>query len=100
MVGVGTGAEAIDLLRQREFDLVVTDLKMPGGVSGEDLFRWAQAHRPAAAEHFVFVTGDTAGEEALGFLGQAERRYVLKPFSLEEYVSKIEEALRANASPA
>jgi signal transduction histidine kinase/CheY-like chemotaxis protein len=94
-VGVETGEEAIELLRQREFDLVVSDLKMPGEISGEDLFYWVEANRPAAARGFVFVTGDTAAEATQMFLQKTRRPCLLKPFSMDEYLSALKETLHA-----
>jgi signal transduction histidine kinase len=92
-VGVEGGAEAVRHLESREFDLIVSDLKMPGPVSGKDLFRWVEANRRSAVSSFLFVTGDTIGETA--FLEQARVRCVRKPFTLEEYVSALRETLQA-----
>jgi signal transduction histidine kinase/ActR/RegA family two-component response regulator len=89
---VGTGAEAIERLRVRAYDLVVSDLKMPGGVSGEDLFRWVAAHRPEAAGRFLFVTGDVAG----GSWRDAEEagaRILAKPFSTDDYLRAVRDAV-------
>ncbi len=94
-IGVGTGAQAIELLRQRDFDLIVSDLKMPGGVSGPDLFHWVEANRPAMARRFLFVTGDTMGESSRTFLKEARNRCLIKPFSIEEYVSALKETFYA-----
>jgi signal transduction histidine kinase/CheY-like chemotaxis protein len=88
-VGVRSGAEAIDQLRTRDFDLIVSDLLMPGDVSGKDLYAWVAAHRRSGTRGFLFVTGDTVGEAA--FLQQATSRCVLKPFTMEEYVSALRE---------
>lgn len=95
VVGVSSGTEAIELLRQQEFDLIVSDLKMPGGVSGADLFRWAQANHPDAARHFLFVTGDTVAESTHNFVETAQRPCLLKPFSTQEYISAVMESLHA-----
>lgn len=89
---VATGAEAIELLRERSFDLIVSDLKMPGGVSGEDLFRWVAAHRPEAARRFLFVTGDTAGG-AWRDSEHAGARILAKPFSTDEYLRAVSDAI-------
>jgi len=89
---VATGAEAIERLRARTFDLIVSDLKMPGGVSGEDLFHWVEEHRPEAAGRFLFVTGDTAGGAWRGTEG-AGARVLAKPFSTAEYLRAVREAM-------
>jgi len=88
-VGARSGDEAIALLRTRDFDLIVSDLLMPGDVSGKDLYTWVGAHRRSGTRGFLFVTGDTVGEAA--FLQQVTSRCVLKPFTMEEYVSALRE---------
>jgi DNA-binding response OmpR family regulator len=70
-------------------------LKMPGEVSGRDLFHWVLAHRPEASSSFVFVTGDTAGDQNGDFLERAGARFLWKPFSVDEYVQTVKEAYRA-----
>jgi CheY-like chemotaxis protein len=89
-VAVHSGEEAIEALRKRDFDLIVSDLRLPGDVSGKDLYNWVSTHRRAGTQGFLFVTGDTVGEAA--FLQQVKSRAVLKPFSMEEYVSALREA--------
>ncbi len=86
VVGVSSGREAIEQLRRRSFDLIVTDLRMPGGVSGQDLFRWVETHAPEAKQRFVFVTGDNAGDGSKEFIDGIGARCVMKPFSMDEYV--------------
>ena len=91
VVGAASGSEAIEHLRNRSFDLVVTDVRMPGGISGQDLFRWVELNAPESTRGFVFVTGDNAGDgsrEAVAGLGA---RCVMKPFSIDEYVQTMRE---------
>jgi signal transduction histidine kinase/ActR/RegA family two-component response regulator len=91
VVGVASGSEAIAVLEKRAFDLIVTDLRMPGGVSGEDLYRWVASRTPTATRGFVFVTGDTAGETNRDFIETSGARCLLKPFSMAEYVRTLRE---------
>jgi len=93
VVAVASGREAIDVLERRPFDLIVTDLKMPGGVSGQDLYRWVESNRPTAIRGFVFVTGEMDGGPALDLVQRSGARYLLKPFSVEEYVEALQETL-------
>jgi len=92
-VGVGSGEEAVAVLKEKGFDLIVSDLKMPGEVSGKELFRWVETNRPAGRDRFLFVTGDTMGESE--FLEQVKARTLLKPFTMEEYLSALRETLDA-----
>jgi signal transduction histidine kinase/CheY-like chemotaxis protein len=91
VVGAASGDEAIEQLQKRPFDLIVTDVKMPGGVSGADLFRWVETHLPGSACGFVFVTGDNAGDGSRSFVASVGARCVMKPFSMEEYVQTLRE---------
>jgi signal transduction histidine kinase/ActR/RegA family two-component response regulator len=100
VTGARSGAAARDLLRQRPFDLVVTDLRMPGEVSGQDLYRWARQERPGLASRFVFVTGDTMSESALAFLETTGRRCVQKPFSVEGYLDVLRDTLNEKRAAA
>ncbi len=92
-VGVPDGEAAVAELERRSFDLVVSDMKMPGRVSGKELHRWVEIHRPEMLRGFVFVTGDTIEESA--FLQEPGRRFLLKPFAMDEYVATLRAALRA-----
>jgi signal transduction histidine kinase/ActR/RegA family two-component response regulator len=91
VVGVASGDEAIEVLRQRSFDIIVTDLKMPGSVSGQELFRWVESNLPQAARGFVFVSGDTAGEENRDFIERSGARFLAKPFTMHDYVRTLRE---------
>jgi len=93
-VGARSGREAVAVLEKQTFDLVVSDLKMPGEITGRDLYRWAESHRPDLARRFVFVTGDTVSDDAAEFIGATGRRCVQKPFSVEGYLDVLGEALR------
>jgi len=93
VVGAASGSEAIEHLRRQTFDLIVTDMRMPGGVSGQDLFRWAESNVPGSTRRFVFVTGDNAGDGSRSFVDSVGARCVMKPFSMEEYVRTMRETI-------
>jgi signal transduction histidine kinase len=93
-VGARNGREAVEALGRQSFDLVVSDLKMPGEVTGRDLYRWAESHKPDTARRFVFVTGDTLSDDAAEFIGATGRRCVQKPFSVEGYLDVLADTLR------
>ena len=94
-VGARSGEEAIAQLQRRDFDLIVSDLKMPGRVSGQDLFEWVRSNRPRCLGGFIFVTGDSASDETRAFLERAGRPYLMKPFTVEAYVTDLRETYRA-----
>jgi CheY-like chemotaxis protein len=89
-----SGREAKTLLSDSDFDLILSDLRMPDG-DGASLHSWVQAERPHLASRMGFVTGDTIEPSALAFLAKANRPSLEKPFTpaaLRALVAQIIEA--------
>jgi two-component system NtrC family sensor kinase len=82
------GHIALRMVEQEEFELILTDLKMPG-MSGRDLFAYLGNAKPHLAQRVVFVTGDTVSPETQRFLSECGRPHLAKPFSLEEMESLV-----------
>lgn len=76
----GSGAEAKVHLGQRDFDIILSDLRMPD-VDGPALYAWIERERPALCRRIGFVTGDTLGPSAVRFLTQSGCPYMEKPFT-------------------
>jgi len=91
------GESAVRRLEGSEpFDLVITDIVMPGGVSGIDLARTAASLRPSLK---VVLTTGYAG--ALGLSAEDLQWPVLrKPFRAEQLAGALREALTESAEPA
>jgi CheY-like chemotaxis protein len=90
-----SGAEAMALAAEREFDIAFVDMQMPG-MSGEDCARGLDRSRPGLGEGIVMMSGDfqpdTDGPEVLG-----------KPVSPEEILHSASRAMRrrvATLSPS
>jgi two-component system NtrC family sensor kinase len=75
----GGGHAALELVRARRYDLIVSDIRMAEG-SGEQFYREAVAADASLAERFIFITGDTANDRAWAFLGEAKVPVLEKPF--------------------
>ena len=76
---VNSGATARALLERRDYDAILCDVRMPD-VDGPALFDWLSAHKPHLCPRVAFVTGDTLGAAAGGFLARAGRPILEKPF--------------------
>jgi PAS domain S-box-containing protein len=74
-----TGPEGLERIRKRRFDLILSDLRMPG-LDGEALHARLVASHPGLIERLAFVTGDTLGTTAEAFLKRAGRPVLMKPF--------------------
>lgn len=92
-VPASSGTAAIDRLTEEPFDLVLTDLTMPG-VSGAEVLARARAERPAALR---FVLSGRADRSLLRDAANAHQVFT-KPADLDEVVARAELALKARAS--
>ncbi len=86
----GTGQAALELAQQQHFDLLLTDVKMPG-ITGLEA---AQAIKEISP-HIVCVT--MTGYSSMGMAIEALRlgidEFVIKPFSPDELINSISKAL-------
>lgn len=88
----GDGEEALARVRQKTYDVVICDLKMPR-VDGMTLYRAIAAATPALARRVIFVTGDVAGTDAERFLEDSSCRWLAKPFRLADLLRAVRETL-------
>jgi len=84
-----SGRDAIAVLQRETVDAVVTDLKMPGEVSGQDLYRWIVRHRPQLAPRVVFTMSDARTDDVRALQEESNTPFVQKPFQVEEFVGVI-----------
>jgi two-component system NtrC family sensor kinase len=84
------GRAALERLQQTHYDLILSDVRMPEG-DGADFYRAAVAQQKGLAQRFLFMTGDTANEDAWRVL-QATRAPVLsKPFTPQALLRAVEQ---------
>jgi signal transduction histidine kinase len=86
------GIEALERLRERPYDLIVCDLKMPR-LDGTAFYRQLEADHAALTRRVLFVTGDVAGTEAERFLEETGCRWLPKPFRLKDLLRVAGEML-------
>jgi PAS domain S-box-containing protein len=88
----GDGEEALARVRQKTYDAVICDLKMPR-VDGMMLYRAMAAATPTLARRVIFVTGDVAGTDAERFLEDSGCRWLAKPFRLGDLLRAVRDTL-------
>jgi signal transduction histidine kinase len=76
-----SGTEAVSLLENAEFDLVLTDLHMEGG---DGLSVLAEIRRRAPLTISVVLTGFASVESAIAALQQGAYDYLVKPCDIDE----------------
>jgi two-component system NtrC family sensor kinase len=81
-VVVNSGAEALERISGDSFDLVLSDVKMPG-MSGFELHQSIKQINPELASRLVFVTGDMLSAATQARIAQTGNPYIAKPFAIE-----------------
>ncbi len=87
------GRMAMDKIQTTQYDLVISDFKMPQ-MSGKDLYGWIKENRPKLASRIVFVTGDTVSMDTRSFFEDNQSRYLAKPFKIEEVKEVVQQVLK------
>ncbi len=82
--GATSGQDAMELLRQRPYDVVVLDVKMPG-VGGFNVIRKIKEEWPNL--RVVLITGHGSSQDAEEGLQLGAFRYLMKPVSIEDLIS-------------
>jgi CheY-like chemotaxis protein len=77
-----SGSGAIERLGAERYDLVLSDLSMPG-TDGPALRAWIAANRPALLPALAFLTGEASGAAARALAGDGHP-FLLKPFTPQE----------------
>ena len=84
------GTAAANLITQIDFDLILTDLKMPG-LSGLELLKRAKAAHPLT--EVVMMTAFASTETAIEAMKVGAYDYLTKPFKVDEVLVTVERAL-------
>jgi response regulator RpfG family c-di-GMP phosphodiesterase len=89
------GAEGIERIRAQDFDVIVSDQRMPG-VTGVEVLRAARELRPRAAR--LLLTGYSDLSAIIGCINEGEIfRFIAKPWSNAELRATVAAAVQASA---
>ena len=91
LVFASDGVEAIRLVKESLFDIVVTDVRLPG-VSGETLLSFVHETRPGVP--VIVITGFGSIDGAVRFLQQGAFDYIAKPFTGKVFTHRLSLASR------
>lgn len=90
-----TAEDALAKLGARSFDVVLTDISMPG-LSGMELLKRVLRMYPGT--RVIVVSGLSDQEQAQSLIALGAFDYLLKPFRLEVVEESVNRALRAGHS--
>lgn len=82
------GREAIDVLCQESFDLVVLDIMMPE-VDGYEVLRHIRTHSATADLPVIFLSAKSSPADVEKGFALGANHYITKPFSGHDLVRKI-----------
>ncbi len=85
-----TAETAINFLQLESYDVVLTDISMPG-LSGLELLGFIRQHQPETPVIIISGISDHAHAEGLIKLGAFD--YILKPFRLEAVEASVTRAI-------
>jgi two-component system response regulator PilR (NtrC family) len=90
VVTAADGAEALASVAENNYDIIVTDLRMPGA-DGLDVLRRARELAPQTL--VLLVTAYASVDTAVEALRQGAHDYILKPLLFEDVLSKLRRLL-------
>jgi len=93
VVGAASGVLGLEMLASGEFSGVISDMRTPGGVSGQDVYQWIVSHRPELARRVMFITGDTVNPQTMQALRTTGVPFIEKPFRLQQFVEMVKEVI-------
>jgi DNA-binding NtrC family response regulator len=79
--GAGDGQEALEMHHETPFDLIITDLNMPG-MTGIELIK--EINKNDKGTEFIIITGYASLDTAIEAVKAGAFDYIVKPFRIEE----------------
>jgi len=95
VIAASDGIEALELAREREPDLLLVDVTMPGR-DGYEVCRAIQSES-ATPPPVIFLTAHTQTDARVAGLDAGAVDYIVKPFDNDELLARVRAALRTKA---
>ncbi len=90
IVTTNNSLEVPQILESDEFDIIISDLKMPG-MDGMDILKYLKDHD--RNEKVIIMTAFASLDTALDALSMGVFDYITKPFKKEQIIATIEKAM-------
>src|SRR5689334_21299706 len=86
VVAVKDGAEALEMVRARAFDLMICDIRLPK-LDGLSLFRQTRQQSPDTT--VILMTAFAAVQDAVAAVKEGAHDYLTKPFEIDEITLRV-----------
>jgi two-component system, OmpR family, response regulator len=87
--GANSGLKALEMLNEKDFDVVVLDVKMPG-MDGIETLREIKLKKPLV--EVIMLTGHASVESGIQGMQLGAFDYVMKPVALDDLIDKVRQA--------
>jgi len=91
------GTVALKKIQKERYDLIISDLKMPG-MGGKELFEKIREIDLDLARRVIFSTGDVVSLDTREFLQKSGNNFLQKPFEIETIRKVVQSVLVTTAS--
>jgi two-component system nitrogen regulation response regulator GlnG len=85
--------QALSYLEFETYDVVLTDIAMPG-LTGREILKRIQEEHPTTP--VIFISGNSEAEAARDLLNMGAFAFIAKPFKLEDVESTVVRAIARN----
>lgn len=82
------GIQAVELISKHYYDVVLTDLMMPGGVDGIDVLEATKAKYKDT--EVILITGHASVDTAVTAMKKGAADYLQKPVNIDEVLLRLE----------
>ncbi len=89
-----SGVEALKLMDEQDFDVVILDVRMPG-MDGLEVLRQIRLKRPLT--EVIMLTGHASLDAGMQGMNLGAYDYVLKPADFDELLDKVRRAAERKA---
>ncbi len=94
VTSAASGPEALQLMEQQDFDVVILDVRMPG-MDGLEVLRQIKTRHPLT--EVIMLTGHASLDAGMQGMGLGAYDYVLKPADFDELLDKVRRASERKA---
>ncbi|MBU1397889.1 MAG: response regulator [Proteobacteria bacterium] len=85
--GVPGGEAALSLMKEKNFDVVLLDIKMPGGMDGIEVLKESKKIQPLT--EVILLTGHASVETSIEGMNSGAFDYLIKPVKFAELLEKL-----------
>jgi signal transduction histidine kinase len=94
VTGVEDGQQGIKAAKETHFELIVADVRLPGGMDGIEAVAKIKEIRPSAKSIVIIITGYADEKAPLRAIKVGVDDYIYKPFETEEFLYSVERNIK------